>query len=319
MLHRSILLLGAGFSRNWGGWLAPEVFEYVLGSQYVDEPLRALLLSNGTRDFEVVLDNLQQHVARTGAPDSRLDNLLRAIDEMFSEMNRGLSGSANYFWSGHLNRTMGLFLNRFDAIFTLNQDTLLEAQYLTAHLAEPGNWEGGVIPGLVLREGDPVSEWPFRGELTPTTATPAIPSRMQPYIKLHGSSNWRDASGGLMIIGGSKKVAIEKSPLLVWNFQTFEQYLGRPNQRLMVVGYSFRDAHINSAIAAATKTGLRVFLVDPLGLGVLDSPAVAPIEPPFVSFPAAVLPCIRGASRRPLLTTWISDDVERNKLLEFLK
>ena len=319
MTHRPILLLGAGFSRNWGGWLAPEVFEYVLGSPHVDEPLRSLLLSTGKRDFEVALDDLQQHVARTGTPDSRLDNLLRAIDEMFSEMNRGLSGSANYFWSGHFNRTMGLFLSRFDAIFTLNQDTLLEAQYLTGHLAEPGNWEGGIIPGLAPRAEDSMTDWPFRGELTPTTGTPAIPSRMQPYIKLHGSSNWRDAGGGLMIVGGSKEVAIKKSPLLAWNFHTFEKYLSRPNQRLMVIGYSFRDSHVNNAIAIATKTGLKVFLVDPQGLGVLDSPAVAPIAPPFVSLPATVLPCIRGVSRRPLLTTWISDDVERSKLLEFLK
>jgi len=27
-----LLLLGAGFSRNWGGWLASEAFEYLLGS-----------------------------------------------------------------------------------------------------------------------------------------------------------------------------------------------------------------------------------------------------------------------------------------------
>ena len=26
-----ILLTGAGFSRNWGGWLASEAFEYLIG------------------------------------------------------------------------------------------------------------------------------------------------------------------------------------------------------------------------------------------------------------------------------------------------
>ena len=30
-----LLLLGAGFSRNWGGWLATEVFEYLLGTKAV--------------------------------------------------------------------------------------------------------------------------------------------------------------------------------------------------------------------------------------------------------------------------------------------
>src|ERR1700733_9926625 len=34
-----ILLTGAGFSRNWGGWLASEAFEYVLGCSDVGEDL----------------------------------------------------------------------------------------------------------------------------------------------------------------------------------------------------------------------------------------------------------------------------------------
>jgi len=40
-----VLLLGAGFSRNWGGWLATEVFEYLLGCPEIanDPNLRALL------------------------------------------------------------------------------------------------------------------------------------------------------------------------------------------------------------------------------------------------------------------------------------
>ncbi len=40
-----LLLLGAGFSRNWGGWLASEAFEYLLGCREVigDAQLRELL------------------------------------------------------------------------------------------------------------------------------------------------------------------------------------------------------------------------------------------------------------------------------------
>ena len=38
-----ILLLGAGFSRNWGGWLADEAFEYLIGCPQVDDDIRTLL------------------------------------------------------------------------------------------------------------------------------------------------------------------------------------------------------------------------------------------------------------------------------------
>jgi len=38
-----ILLTGAGFSRNWGGWLADEAFEYLIGCPEIDVHLRHLL------------------------------------------------------------------------------------------------------------------------------------------------------------------------------------------------------------------------------------------------------------------------------------
>ncbi len=37
------LLTGAGFTRNWGGWLADEAFEYLLGAPEVDKYLRDVL------------------------------------------------------------------------------------------------------------------------------------------------------------------------------------------------------------------------------------------------------------------------------------
>ena len=57
-----ILLLGAGFSRNWGGWLASEVFEYLLGCP---ESLgnvhlrRALWKSKSEGGFEQALSLVQ--------------------------------------------------------------------------------------------------------------------------------------------------------------------------------------------------------------------------------------------------------------------
>ena len=52
------LLTGAGFTRNWGGWLANEAFEYLLGAPDVDEYLRNIvtaqvgdLVQDRRRDF----------------------------------------------------------------------------------------------------------------------------------------------------------------------------------------------------------------------------------------------------------------------------
>ena len=55
-----VLLTGAGFSRNWGGWLATEAFEYLIGCPEVDEPLRRLLWKHKSRGggFEDALAEL---------------------------------------------------------------------------------------------------------------------------------------------------------------------------------------------------------------------------------------------------------------------
>jgi hypothetical protein len=39
----NILVTGAGFSRNWGGWLADEAFEYLLGVDGLHPRVRRML------------------------------------------------------------------------------------------------------------------------------------------------------------------------------------------------------------------------------------------------------------------------------------
>ena len=57
-----VLLLGAGFTRNWGGWLALEAFEYLLGCPEVDDDLQKLLWDYKDRGgFEAALAELQKH------------------------------------------------------------------------------------------------------------------------------------------------------------------------------------------------------------------------------------------------------------------
>src|ERR1700730_7564408 len=74
----SVLLLGAGFSRNWGGWLATECFEYLLGCPQVDPELRDLLWNHRRTDgFEGALADLQkEHFKKK---DTRSEQRLRKL------------------------------------------------------------------------------------------------------------------------------------------------------------------------------------------------------------------------------------------------
>ena len=86
------------------------------------------------------------------------------------------------------------------------------------------------------------------------------------YVKLHGSMEWLSNDGSFRpVIGTQKAKIIEREPLLKWYGQLFWQALtARPNRKLVVVGYGFRDRHINDTIAEACKTyGLKVYVVSP--------------------------------------------------------
>ena len=144
---------------------------------------------------------------------------------------------------------------------------------------------------------------------------------VQPYIKLHGSTNWNDGQSGgrILIMGGQKAVSIKQFPILSWYHEEFSNMLRRPSARLMVIGYSFSDAHINDAIMdAIKKSDLKICLVDPLGDKILDKRdprASIPDRPgPLIE---TVSPRLIGISQRPIASTFNDDTVEHGNLTRF--
>lgn len=256
-----VLLLGAGFSHNWGGWLASDFAGNLLDQPEVDDYIRGLLLRTGG-GFEAVLDQLQL------AQDPRLVRFEQAIRRTYADMNGAYLGLRNGLnFSNDIDALVTKYLAQFDAIFTLNQDELIELHYLSAspELLASSRLDGTAIPGMRRDPASPPSErivpW------VPHEASLSLAPRIQPYIKLHGSSNWRSESGSLLVIGGNKASAIAQHSVLRWGWQRFEEYLSKPDTRLVVVGYGFRDRHINKAIVGAgASRNLQLYLVNPHGL-----------------------------------------------------
>lgn len=79
-----ILLTGAGFSYNWGGMLASEVFSYLIGCDEIDDELRRLLWRD--RNFEDVLAALQRATDDEGKRTYQL--LVSALAGMFNGMGQ---------------------------------------------------------------------------------------------------------------------------------------------------------------------------------------------------------------------------------------
>jgi SIR2-like domain len=269
----AVLLLGAGFSHNWGGWLAKQVFDYLIGVPDVRQFERLITLlwqHNPAGGFEDAIAEVQldyrSDPARYGAELKALQN---AVLQIFADMNEGYAARPDWEFQQDRAFMVRTFLVRFGVIFSLNQDLLLEQKYLNDNvmLGSDGKWGGWQIPGMQLNVS---SLEPLQARAT-GTYTPGgsvtTGARLQPLYKLHGSTNWRDADNqALIIIGGDKAQQIQTHPILSAYVQAFETQLTQPDSRLMIIGYGFADHHINRMIAHAVyEHGLEFFVVCPEG------------------------------------------------------
>jgi hypothetical protein len=326
----TFLLIGAGFSRNWGGWLAGEAFEYLLGCQEIqrDQQLRNLLWKHQpTGGFEDALAELQAAFTRDPHGAEPLVRAFQAaVIRMFDDMNRAFFEVTDWEFQNFRQRQVGYFLPRFDAIFSLNQDLLLEHYYVNRHtaaLADVRRWAGSQLPGM---RRIPAPDPALAGSAAHSTWTPlpdanfTFDPNQQPIFKLHGSSNWEDPAGNRMLImGGAKAVGIGQQPILLWYAQQFEERLSQPGARLMVIGYGFRDQHINEIIKRAAERGLRMFLVAPEGAEIarrLNPTNQATIRVPS-DLEGLLQQTLIGASRRPLRDIFGGDTAEHNKVMRF--
>jgi SIR2-like domain len=315
------LLTGAGFSRNWGGWLASEAFEYLLGAPEIDDYLRNTLWAAKLRGegFEGALSIVQAAYTSDKSVENkdRLDKLTRAVIGMFTAMQAAF----NKLDYRNSDLRLQQFLSKFDAIFTLNQDTLLETLY-AGDVRWSERWYGSYLPYIKFIE-EPPQPYPFvlREPLTQDTECIAR-ENYQPIYKLHGSYNWFAEPKGerLLVMGGNKTSSIKAFQVLKRYQEEFLNTLSLPDSHLMVIGYSFCDPHINNAIQAGAIKGLKLFIIDTLGVDVIDRRNTrAQIPEPVTDLMHALMPRIIGASRRSLIEIINTDPVENEKVMRFFQ
>jgi len=313
---KHVLLIGAGFSRNWGGWLASEVNGHLPTSSrlrsdpHVVEVLRRTANSGG---FEAALAELQDAYAKNPTPENlaHLKNLQDAVLTMFSDMEAGFAHKREWNFCNDLQFKIAKLLSPFDAIFSLNQDLLFERFYFGADLALhfPRKWGDWERPGIRALADDNQGRPYDIGKIRWTQSPPfqRNPSN-QPYFKLHGSWNWWSADGEQMLVmGGNKLATIQGNPLLRWYHQQFQAYLSEQDSRLMVIGYGFADQHINDTIARAATVNptLSLFQVHPRGRAVIPRPLSDIAD--------------AGTSTRLVSDIFAGDEAERRKLMRFFE
>ncbi len=264
---KDILLTGAGFTANFGGLLAREVWSKMLNNPKIDTiPVVKERLKEAF-DFESIYANVR---------GQDRDVLLEIIIESFTSMDDALKNNhiGGYRQSGidvrEVSKLLGSFAGRGGETgfhFTLNQDLFLERQ---VHIVPLG------LPMYQYRDyGQSIqsSQIDARQHVTLPDETFIAGFKEKHlssvgdlcYIKLHGSLGWLSHDGSQqMILGTNKLEDLKNSPLLNWYFELFQEAISQPGARLFVVGYSFRDKHINDCLTKAIDAnGLKIYIISP--------------------------------------------------------
>ncbi len=279
-VNKYILLTGAGFTKNFGGFLAKEMWESIFN--YLDETdnpnLRELLRNDF--DYESVYYKIveRNEFNKNEKEKNEKEAITKAVFSAYKNLDDKIK---NYYF---LERKQPVsiaavkkFIDRFNGIpentgrndtkgffFTLNQDLLIE-RYLPS----------SNMPALYVNQ--PTVEIYKDKEYEENTCSRILPlqtdlektnglsSSKYFYVKLHGSMNWYSSDRTKkLVIGRNKIKQINEEPVLKNYFELFKKALSTQDIRLFMIGYGFGDEHVNEVIADSIKQ-------DNLNLFVLNS------------------------------------------------
>ena len=259
-----VILTGAGFTKTFGGYLAKEMWPALFNQPEIqaDSELRECMLSVETLSFESIYEEIMESGKYNHNQKSGLTSALRRVyDEMDNNICQGVTEWVEgcRFFFARFPEFVGDRQRVF--FFTLNQDLFIERFY-----TEVGDTKTTMrLSGLQQRP-----EWfkfdvgfkPIGDKRVCLPDDAAVDKLKQQfwkkgtgrfmYVKLHGSWGWQSQDeSDAMVIGHGKKGRIENEPLLRWYNCLFKEVLTAGKRKLIVIGYGFRDDHINEIIAKA--------------------------------------------------------------------
>ena len=264
----ALVLTGAGFSKNFGGFLGAEMWSQIFNNRQIqaDPDLRGIL--NDDYDYESVyskvLDSKLPEEKKLVMRDVVLDAYRRLDDSL---KNWVFNDSSSYPVNPYLlSEMLGKFHSRAHPakafLFTLNQDLFMERRW---NYGSPG------VPRFA-RAQDSFGSQAFNAADFVELPRNDVENRLQRginghnglhYIKLHGSYGWKSSDGSnQLVVGTNKGSLIQNEPLLQAYFDLFASVIREGGKKALIIGYGFRDPHINSLLLEGVeKHGLEIYIV----------------------------------------------------------
>jgi len=276
-----ILLTGAGFTKNFGGFLGEEMWAKIFNAGYdkqqtSDEHKKIRLLLLKEFNYEEIYSKVIENKKREYSQDQTL-YMQQCIFRAYELLDKAIK-------TGEARNLLRTFYKRFLLYeiyerdkksvlwFTLNQDLLVE------RMMQEDDYNTVGMRSFKIGADDE-----FRGsnsihlpELTSIEKLNNEIDKSKPkltqYIKLHGSYGWKHSShiGGqdAMVLGINKEDILTKEPLLKGYFNLFKNTINQKYKRLLIIGYGFNDPHINRIISQAVKNKnkLKLHIITPTNI-----------------------------------------------------
>jgi hypothetical protein len=263
-IHRLALLTGAGFTHNFGGFLADQMWEKILNQPdvYLTDSLRqTILLRENELNFEKLYSLLRK------SPGLEYSTFLKALDRTYVQLDEVVRKNAVNSSEGEvdLNQLMDWLLRFIPKqqgssafLFTLNQDLFFERM---RHRVPP------YLPGVprelqCLNVAQTRDIQKFRLSAENTFGFESLN-----LIKLHGSCNWissKEEGAEAIAIGLEKENLIQEEPLLQAYFKIFRDVILSGGIQLWVIGYGFGDKHVNDILVDGIENAhLRICVINP--------------------------------------------------------
>lgn len=265
MANKKITLLtGAGFSKNFGGLLADEIWAMIFNHKDVQASniIRNNMLSefNYETVYQFIIDDDKLEVDTKAIMKNALlsayeyqENNWQDKDFFLHVDDRIINHLCNF-----ISKYIGIY-------FTLNHD-----QFLEKKLIHKFNSRNICLLANPSDIGIPVNRYALPTENELKAKQQVINEQLSNdlylcYVKLHGSINWLDSykKETLVIVGGNKIEKMKNEPLLNEYYELFKNTLLTTDQRLLIIGYGFMDDHINEVILEGLNKGsLKIHIID---------------------------------------------------------
>lgn len=269
--NKLIILTGAGFTKNFNGFLATEMWSKIFNDPRIQQNKKLKELLQSDQDYESIyhkiLNGPEYSYDEKTTLKEVVESVYKKLDDSVRAWNFNDGNPAALDTYKLYSELFGLLNNgvlESGLFFTLNQDIFVE------------RWWGWRSPGVpyfdqnfYATHGAEFTKEDYR-QLPSDDIENAITKYFENnygivYIKLHGSFGWKSSNGeNQMVIGKNKKADIENEPILKEYFKIFENAIKEGYKKLLIIGYGFGDAHINKIILEGVeKYNLKLYIISP--------------------------------------------------------